>query len=176
MKVKVWKLIGLMFVAFFALSAATASAAPTMSSMAGTYVQQTSTGTGYSIVLYENGTALFSGHAGTWSIKNSTTFEGLYSVLGMPQDDFFTITSSGFTAAQTGNLYVKTASASTTPAATASSSPTATATANPTASANPSPTVPEFSSAALIAVAAAAAAVTLGAIGLTAKKRHNKKP
>jgi hypothetical protein len=32
--------------------------------------------------------------------------------------------------------------------------------------------VPEFSTAALIAVAAAAAAVTLGAIGLAAKKRH----
>jgi hypothetical protein len=147
-----------------------------MSSMAGTYAEQTSSGTGYNIVLYENGTALFSSYSGTWSIANSTTFEGIYSVLGLTQDDFFTITSNGFTAVQTGNVYVKTTSASPTPAPTASSSPSATATANPTASANPSPTVPEFSSAALISVAAAATAVTLCTIGLAAKNRHPKKP
>jgi len=40
MKVKVWKLLGLMLIAIFALSAANASATPTMSSMAGTYVEQ----------------------------------------------------------------------------------------------------------------------------------------
>jgi hypothetical protein len=168
MKVKVWKFLGLMFIAIFALSAANASATPTMSSMAGTYVQQTSSGTGYNIILYENGTALFSTHPGTWSISNSTTFEGIYSVLGITQDDFFTITNNGFTAVQTGNVYVKTASAS--------SSPTASASASPTTSATSTPTVPEFSTAALILVAAAAVAVTLCTIELEAKKRQTKKP
>ena len=168
MKVKVWKLLGLMLIAIFALSAANASATPTMSSMAGTYVEQTSSGTGYNIILYENGTGLFSTYSGTWNIVNSTTFEGIYSVLGITQDDYFTITNNGFTAVQTGNVYVKTTSAS--------SSPTASASASPTTSATPTPTVPEFSSAALILVAAAAVAVTLGTIELAAKKRHAKKP
>ena len=168
MKVKVWKLLGLMFIAIFALSAANASAAPTMSSMAGTYVEQTSSGTGHTITLYENGTALFSTHSGTWSISNSTTFEGIYSVLGITQDDYFTITNNGFTAVQTGNVYVKTTSAS--------SSPTASASASPTTSATSTPTVPEFSTAALILVAVAAVAVTLCTIELAAKKRHTKKP
>jgi hypothetical protein len=168
MKVKVWKLLGLMLIAIFALSAANASATPTMSSMAGTYVEQTSSGTGYTIILYENGTALFSTHSGTWAITNSTTFEGIYSVLGITQDDYFTITNNGFTAVQTGNVYVKTTSAS--------SSPTASASASPTTSATSTPTVPEFSSAALILVAAAAVAVTLCTIELAAKKRHAKRP
>ena len=168
MKVKVWKLTGLILIAIFALSAANTSATPTMSSMAGTYVEQTSSGTGYNIILYENGTALFSNNSGTWTITNSTTFEGIYSVLGITQDDYFTITNNGFTAVQTGNVYVKTASAS--------SSPTASASPSPTTSATPNPTVPEFSSAALILVAAAVMAVTLCTIELTAKKRHAKKP
>jgi hypothetical protein len=164
MKVKVWKLIGLMLIAVFTLSAANASATPTMSSMAGTYSSETS---GYNIILYENGTALFSTHSGTWNIVNSTTFEGIYSLLGITQDDYFTITNNGFTAVQTGNVYVKTTSAS--------SSPTASASASPTTSATSTPTVPEFSSVALILVAAAVA-VTLCTIELAAKKRHAKKP
>ena len=168
MKVKVWKFLVLMLIAIFALSAANASATPTKSSMAGTYVQQTSSGTGYNIILYENGTALFSTHSGTWSISNSTTFEGIYSVLGITQDDYFTITNNGFTAVQTGNVYVKTTSAS--------SSPTASASASPTTSATSTPTVPEFSTAALILVAVAAVAVTLCTIELATKKRHVKKP
>jgi hypothetical protein len=168
MKIKVWKLLGLMLIAIFALSAANASATPTMSSMAGTYVEQTSSGTGYNIILHENGTALFSTHSGTWTITNSTTFEGIYSVLGITQDDYFTITNNGFTAVQTGNVYVKTTSAS--------SSPTASASASPTTSVTSTPTVPEFSSAALILVAAAAVAMTLCTIELAAKKRHAKKP
>ena len=164
MTVKVWSILGLALIAFFALSAAQANAAPTMSSLAGTYVEQTSSGTGYNIVLYENGSALFSSHSGTWTIINSTTFEGTYSLLGIPQNDYFTITNDGFTAVQTGNVYVKTANASTNP--TASSSPVATV--------SPSPTVPEFSNAALILVAAAVVVVTLCAIGFAAKKRHAK--
>jgi len=168
MKVNVWKLLGLMVIAIFALSAANASATPTMSSMAGTYVQQTSSGTGYTIILYANGTGLFSSYSGTWHIVNSTTFEGIYQILFSTQDDYFTITNNGFTAIQTGNVYVKTASAS--------SSPTATASASPTTSAPSTPKVPEFSSAALILVAAAALAVTLCTIELAAKKRHAKKP
>jgi hypothetical protein len=83
------------------------SSGPTMSNMAGTYVQQTSSGTGYNIVLYANGTALFSTYSGTWSIVNSTTIEGTYRILNFPRDDFFTITNNGFTAAQTGNVYIK---------------------------------------------------------------------
>jgi hypothetical protein len=162
MKVKVWKIIGLILIAFFALSAPNTTATPTMSSMAGTYVEQTSSGTGYNIILYENGTALFSTYAGTWSIVNSTTFEGTYTILISPRTDYFTITNNGFTAVQTGNTYVKTASAS--------SNPTASATATPTTSA-PSPTVPEFSSVALILVAAAIAVVTLGTVALTKRTR-----
>ena len=83
------------------------SSRPTMSSMAGTYVQQTSSGTGYSIVLYENGTGLFSTYSGTWSIFNSTTIEGTYTILFSPRTDYFTITNNGFTAVQTGNVYIK---------------------------------------------------------------------
>ena len=165
MKGKVWKLLGLLFIVIFALSAANASATPTMSSMAGTYVEQTSSGTGYTIILYENGTGLFSTFSGTWHIVNSTTFEGIYAILGVTQYDYFTITNNGFTAVQTGNVYVKTTSAS--------SSPTASASASPTTS---TPKVPEFSSAALILVAAAAVAVTLCTIELAAKKRHAKRP
>jgi hypothetical protein len=160
MKVKVWKLLGLMLIAIFALSAANASATPTMSSMAGTYVEQTSSGTGYTIILYANGTGLFSSYSGTWAIVNSTTFEGIYRILSITQDDFFTITNNGFTAVQTGNVYVKTASAS----------------ASPTTSATSTPKVPEFSSAALILVAAAVVAVTLCTVELAAKKRHAKRP
>jgi hypothetical protein len=152
MKVKVWKLLGLILIAIFALSAAKASATPTMSSMAGTYVPQS--GTGYTIVLYQNGTGLFSTYSGTWSIINSTTFEGTYTILFSPRTDYFTITNNGFTAAQTGNVYVKNTSAS----------------SSPTASVSPSPTVPEFSSAAVILVAVAIVVITLSTVTLKAKK------
>jgi hypothetical protein len=80
---------------------------PTMSSMAGTYVEQTSGGTGKTIVLYQNGTGLFSTYSGTWSIFNSTTIEGTYTILFSPRTDYFTITNNGFTSVQTGNVYVK---------------------------------------------------------------------
>jgi hypothetical protein len=80
---------------------------PTPSSMAGTYVEQTSSGTGYNIILYENGTALFSTYSGTWTIVNSTTFEGTYKILFTTRTDYFTITNNGFTAVQTGNVYIK---------------------------------------------------------------------
>ncbi|MGD0450001.1 MAG: hypothetical protein ABSA79_02955 [Candidatus Bathyarchaeia archaeon] len=83
------------------------SKTPTLSSMAGTYVEQTSSGTGYNIVLYENGTALFSTYPGTWHIDNSTTFDGTYTVLFAARTDYFTITNNGFTAVSTGNVYVK---------------------------------------------------------------------
>jgi hypothetical protein len=161
MKVKVWKLLGLMLIAVFALSAANASAYPTLSSMAGTYAEQTSSGTGYNIILYDNGTALFSTYSGTWSIFNSTTIEGTYRIVSV-HTDYFTITNNGFIATGTGNVYVKTASAS--------PSPTASASASPTTSANPSPTIPEFGSATLI-LAAALAVVTLAAVVLTKRPR-----
>ena len=80
---------------------------PTLSSMAGTYVEQTSSGTGYTIILYENGTGLFSTYSGTWHIVNSTTFEGTYRILSITRNDFFTITNNGFTSIQTGNVYIK---------------------------------------------------------------------
>jgi hypothetical protein len=167
MKVKVWKLLGLMLIAIFALPAVNASAYPTLSSMAGTYVEQTSSGTGYTIILNADGTASFSGHSGTWNIKNATAFEGIYSVLGITQDDYFTITNNGFTAAQTGNVYIKTASAT--------SSPTESASTSPTTSATSTPTVPEYSSGALILIAVLAVALTLCTIELTVKKRHGKR-
>jgi hypothetical protein len=158
MKVKVWKLLGLILIAIFALSAANASATPTMSSMAGTYVEQTSSGTGYTIILYENGTGLFSTFSGTWHIVNSTTFEGIYAIIGITQNDYFTITNNGFTAVQTGNVYVKTTSAS--------SSPTASASASPTTSA---PKVPEFSNASLALIVTMIAVATC-TVALAAKK------
>jgi hypothetical protein len=177
MNAKVWKILGLILIAIFALSAANVSATPTMSSMAGTYVEQTSSGTGYSIILYANGTALFSTYSGTWTIINSTTFEGKYKILSLTEDNYFTITNNGFTSVQTGNVYIKTASASSSPAASASSSPTISASASaspimPTLSASPTPTAPEFSGTALILVSAAVVAVTICAIGLAAKKRQ----
>ena len=161
MKVKVWKLLGLILIAIFALSAANASATPTMSSMAGTYVEQTSSGTGYTIILYENGTGLFSTFSGTWHIVNSTTFEGIYAIIGITQDDYFTITNNGFTAVQTGNVYVKTTSAS--------SSPTASASASPTTSATSAPKVPEFSNASLALIVTMIAVATC-TVALAAKK------
>jgi hypothetical protein len=162
MKVKVWKLLGLMLIAIFALSAANASATPIMSSMAGTYAEQTSSGTGYNIILYANGTALFSTHSGTWSIFNSTTIEGNYSILFSSRTDYFTITNNGFTSVQTGNVYVKTTSATTSPTASASASPT---------SATSTPNVPEFSNVTLISVAAAMAVVALATVVLTKRPR-----
>ena len=89
---------------FYYLSA---SGTPTLSSMAGTYVEQTSSGTGYTIILYENGTGLFSTYSGTWHIVNSTTFEGTYRILSITRNDYFTITNNGFTSVQTGNVYIK---------------------------------------------------------------------
>jgi hypothetical protein len=83
------------------------NATPTLSSMAGTYVQQTSSGTGYNKILYENGTGLFSTYSGTWHIVNSTTFEGTYKILSITRNDYFTITNNGFTSSQTGNAYIK---------------------------------------------------------------------
>lgn len=83
------------------------SATPTLSSMAGKYVEKTSSGTGYTIILYENGTGLFSTYSGTWHIVNSTTFEGTYRILSLTRNDFFTITNNGFTSIQTGNVYIK---------------------------------------------------------------------
>jgi hypothetical protein len=80
------------------------TAAPTMASLVGTY---SSSESGYSITLYENGTALFSTISGTWNIVNSTTIEGTYRVFNAPRDDFFTLTNNGFTAVGTGNVYTK---------------------------------------------------------------------
>ena len=164
MKVKVWKLLGLMLIAIFALSAANASATPTMSSMAGTYVEQTSSGTGYNIILYENGTGLFSSHSGTWSIVNSTTIEGTYRII-IGHTDYFTITDNGFIAAETGNVYVKTTSASTTP----TESPTPSTSPTSVASAAPTPTVPEFSNASLALIVAMIAVATC-TVAIAAKK------
>ena len=152
MKFKVWKLLGLIFIAIFALSAGNANATPTMSSMAGTYVEQTSSGTGYTIILYANGTGLFSTFSGTWTIINSTTFEGTYGVI--PINNYFTITNNVFTAVLTGNVYVKTASAS----------------SSPTASASATPKVPEFSSTALVLVLAVMVAATMCAVASAIKK------
>jgi hypothetical protein len=129
--------------------------------MAGTYVEQTSSGTGYTIILYENGTGLFSTFSGTWHIVNSTTFEGIYAIIGITQDDYFTITNNGFTAVQTGNVYVKTTSAS--------SSPTASASASPTTSATSAPKVPEFSNASLALIVTMIAVATC-TVALAAKK------
>jgi hypothetical protein len=78
-----------------------------MPNMVDTYVEQTSSGNGYTIVLYENGTATFSVYTGTWQLVNATTFEGTYSVFNVPRDDYFTITNNGFTAVQTGNVYIR---------------------------------------------------------------------
>jgi hypothetical protein len=138
---------------FFCLSSA--SATPTMSSLAGMY----SSTTGYTITLYENGTGLFSTHSGTWSIVNETTFEGTYTIISVPRTDYFTITDNGFIAVQTGNVYLKTTSASPTP----TESPTASASDSPT------PTVPEFSNASLALIMTIIAVATC-TLALTAKK------
>ena len=117
-----------------------ASATPTTSSLAGTY----SSTTGYTIVLYENGTGLFSSHSGTWSIVNSTTIEGTYRII-IGHTDYFTITNNGFIAVQTGNVYVKTASTS------------------------PTPTVPEFSNESLALIVTMIAVATC-TVAIAAKK------
>jgi hypothetical protein len=168
MKVKVWKILGLVLIAFFALPAANASAYPTLSSLAGTY---SNASTGHTITLYENGSALFDTRSGNWHIVNATTIEGSYTLVSV-QFDRFTITNNGFIAVATGNVYVKTASASPSPTETA----TATASATSTASETSTPNVPEFSSVALILVGAAAVSVALCMIGLTRKKRHPTRP
>ena len=124
---------------FYGLSSA--SATPTTSSLAGTY----SSTTGYTIVLYANGTGIFSSHSGTWSIDNATTFEGTYTILFTPRTDYFTITDNGFIAAETGNVYVKTTSAS------------------------PTPTVPEFSNESLAFIVTMIVVATC-TVALAAKK------
>ena len=140
-----------------------ASATPTTSSLAGTY----SSTTGYTIVLYENGTGLFSSYSGTWSIFNSTTIEGTYRII-IGHTDYFTITDNGFIATGTGNVYVKTTSASPTP----KESPTPSTSPTSVASASPTPTVPEFSneSLALIVTMIAVATCTVALAAKKAKK------
>jgi hypothetical protein len=145
-----------------------ASATPTTSSLAGTY----SSTTGYTIVLYANGTGIFSSHSGTWSIVNETTFEGTYKIISAPRTDYFTITDNGFIAVQTGNVYVKTTSASPTPTESPPPSTSSTsASASPTlaASASPTPTVPEFSNESLALIATMIAIATC-TVALAAKK------
>jgi hypothetical protein len=138
------------------------SATPTMSSLAGTY----SSTTGYTITLYVNGTGLFSSHSGTWSIINETTFAGNYAIISAPRTDYFTITDNGFIAVGTGNVYVKTTSASITPteSPTQSTSPT-----SPT-SVSPNPTVPEFSDTSLALIVTIIAIATCTVV-LAAKNR-----
>ena len=143
---------------FFCLSSA--SAYPTLSSLAGTY----SSTTGYTIVLYENGTGLFSTYSGTWSIFNATTIEGIYRIVSV-HTDYFTITDNGFVAAGTGNVYVKTTSASPTP----TQSPTPSTSPTSVASASPTPTVPEFSNASLALIVTMIAVATC-TVALAAKK------
>jgi hypothetical protein len=140
-----------------------ASAYPTMSSLAGTY----SSTTGYTIVLYENGTGLFSTYSGTWNIFNSTTIEGTYRIVSL-HTDYFTITDNGFVAAGTGNVYVKTTSASPSP----TESPTQSTSPTSVASTAPTPTVPEFSiaSLALIVTMIAVATCTVAIAAKKAKK------
>jgi hypothetical protein len=75
---------------------------PSMSSKAGTYNEQG----GLTIVLYQNGTATFDSRLGTWSILNSTTFEGTYNILNFPHTSYFTFNNNGFTS-DTGKVYVK---------------------------------------------------------------------
>ena len=148
---------------FYCLSSA--SAYPTASSLAGTY----SSTTGYTIVLYENGTGLFSTYSGTWSIFNATTIEGIYRIVSL-HTDYFTITDNGFVASGTGNVYVKTTSASSTPTESPTASPSSTS-ASPTlvASASPTPTVPEFSNE-LLALFVTMIAVAICTVALAAKK------
>ena len=143
---------------FYSLSSA--SATPTMSSMAGTY----SSTTGYTIVLYENGTGRFSSYSGTWSIVNSTTIEGVYRIVSQ-HTDYFTITDNGFIAAGTGNVYVKTTSASPTP----TESPTPSTSPTSVESAAPTPTVPEFSNASLALIVTMIAVATC-TFAIAAKK------
>jgi hypothetical protein len=160
MKVKVWKILCLVLIAIFALPTANASEYPTLSSMAGTYSNVL---TGTTITLYEDGSALFDTHTGIWHIVNATAFEGSYTTISGRQYFEFRITNNGFTAAETGNVYVKTT--------TSSSSPTASASANPTTYPTPTPTVPEFNSVALILVAVAIAVLTFCTIVLTKRTR-----
>jgi hypothetical protein len=135
---------------FFCLSSA--SEYPTLSSMAGTY---SNASTGTTITLYEDGSALFDTHAGIWHIVNATAFEGSYTTISGRQYFEFRITNNGFTAAETGNVYVKTASASPSPTLSASDSPT--------------PTVPEFSNE-LLALIVTMIAVATCTVALAAKK------
>jgi hypothetical protein len=133
----------------FCLSSA--SAYPTLSSMAGTY---SNASTGSTITLNEDGSALFDTNDGIWHIVNATTFEVSYTTASGRQYFEFRITNNGFTAAA-GNVYVKTASASPSP--------------NESASASPTPTVPEFSNASL-ALIVTMVAVTTCTVTLAAKK------
>ena len=91
-----------------------ASEYPTLSSMAGIY---SNASTGSTITLYENGEALFDTHAGIWHIVNATAFEVSYTIISGRQFFEFRITNNGFTAAETGNVYVKTTSATALPRA-----------------------------------------------------------
>jgi hypothetical protein len=138
----------------FCLSSA--SDYPTLSSMAGTY---SNASTGSTITLNEDGSALFDTHDGIWHIVNATTFEVSYTTISGRQYFEFKITNNGFTSVETGNLYVKTASASPSPTTSASASP--------------SPTVPEFSNASL-AIIVTMIAVATCTVALAVKKGEKR--
>jgi len=121
-----------------------ASEYPTLSSMAGTY---SNASTGSTITLYEDGSALLDTHDGIWHIVNATAFEVSYTTISGRQFFEFRITNNGFTAAETGNVYVKTTSAT----------------------ASPSPTVPEFNNTSLALIVTMIAAATC-TVALAAKK------
>ncbi len=123
-----------------------ASEYPTLSSMAGIY---SNTSTGSIITLYEDGTALFDTHEGIWHIVNATAFEVSYTTVSGRQFFEFRITNNGFTAADTGNVYVKAPSVT-----------------------SPSPTVPEFSNTSLALIVTMIAVATC-TVGLVAKKGKN---
>ena len=69
-----------------------------------------------------------------------------------------------------GALYVSTTSGLSIVPDSSSSSPTSSPSATSTATSSPTPTVPEFSSAALVSLVAAMAAVTLSAVVIGRKK------
>jgi hypothetical protein len=104
-KILIIGIIAVVLIIIIAVAALSYNTGPTMSSLAGTYIEQVSSGTGYTVILYANGTGVFSTYHGTWSLLNSTTIQATYTIISV-HTSYFTITSNGLIS-DTGKTYLR---------------------------------------------------------------------
>jgi len=106
-------LVFLVAIGVYAVSTFYFTKSNTMSTLAGTYVEQTSTGQGQRMQLNTDGTLLVtppgdSPHiSGTWKILDNKTLETSYQGIGATIVEQFNVTDKGLISIQTGNLWFK---------------------------------------------------------------------